>query len=188
MDGGLLDMNTKNTMTLAFVAGDRVTYVDDNGNEFAALIRHWWGSKACSAAHLTYVTDEGSAVHVDNIPRGDGSIPGRHWRPADELGPCPNMERVTNECAPPPFPAEPPITGYRPLSPDNIALMNKVKATFDAVGSVLAEVRYPNRTPDTDDGFRYPADSEEALRNARHHAQTASMWAIRAITRPTGFA
>lgn len=185
MDGGLLNMDTKNKMTLAFVAGDRVTYVDDNGNEFAALIRHWWGGKACSAAHLTYVVGNGAVVHVDNVPRGDGSIPGRHWRPADELAAYPNNKRVTNECVLPPFPAEPPITGYRPLSPDNIALMNKVKATFDAVGGVLAEVRYPTNTVS---GLGFPADAEEALRNARHHAQTASMWAIRAITRPISFA
>lgn len=88
----------------------------------------------------------------------------------------------------PPIPAPPPVTGYRQLTPQDVALMNEAKAAFDVIGNVLAKIRYPNGTPDTVDGLGFPYDAEEALRNARHYAQTASMWAVRAITRPSSFA
>lgn len=86
------------------------------------------------------------------------------------------------------IPPPPPVTGYRQLTPRDVELMNEVKAVFNAVGNVLAMVRYPNGTPDIVDGLGFPADAEEALSHARHHAQTAAMWAVRAITRPSSFA
>lgn len=180
---------TNGMETLDFNPGDRATYIDSNGNVYAALIRKWWGGKF-AAANLTYVTDEGT-VTVDAVPRGDGATPGRHWRAGSEPVMAVTI-RATDipTFSPPPIPAPPPVTGYRQLTQEQVALLNEVKAAFNAVGAVLDKLSSytacPSPSP-SDDPEKFVADGR-CLAIARTEAQTASMWASRAITRPSSFA
>ena len=75
-----------------------------------------------------------------------------------------------------PIPAPPPVAGYRQLTPEDVALMNEVKAAANAFGAVLDKLR----KVDGLDG--------RCISIAATEGQTAAMWACRAITRPTGFA
>lgn len=157
---------------LAFRPGDRVTYVDEAGVPHAALVKVWWGSDEHSTCNLAYVDESESDSYgpllrnVGSVSSHDGSSPGRYWQPADEP--------VTAEAAP--IPAPPPVTGYRQLTPEDVALMNEVKAAANALGAVLDKLA---AHPDTD---------KRAVSIAKTEAQTASMWASRAITRPSSFA
>ena len=74
------------------------------------------------------------------------------------------------------IPAPPPVTGYRQLTERDVELMNKIKAAANAFGAVLDELA---AEPDTD---------KRCVAVAKTEAQTASMWASRAITKPTSFA
>ena len=68
------------------------------------------------------------------------------------------------------IPAPPPVTGYRQLTPED------VKAAVNALGAVLDKLA---AHPDTD---------KRAVAIAKTEAQTAGMWAVRAVTKPSSFA
>lgn len=74
------------------------------------------------------------------------------------------------------IPAPPPVTGYRQLTPEDVALMNETKAAMNALGAVLDKLA---AHPDTD---------KRAVAIAKTEAQTAGMWAVRAVTKPSSFA
>jgi hypothetical protein len=67
------------------------------------------------------------------------------------------------------------ITGYRDLSQDEIDGMNKLKALAEQVRVAL------------DETAAVPNADQRCVAIARTEAQTAFMWAIRAIARPTTF-
>jgi hypothetical protein len=85
----------------------------------------------------------------------------------------------------------PPVSGYRQLSQAEVDAMNTVKAAFNAVGDALTNLAAFVPPPPS-----YPGEPEvsglaidgRCVENARTFAQTAAMWANRAITRPGGFA
>lgn len=74
------------------------------------------------------------------------------------------------------IPAPPPVAGYRQLTPEDVALMNETKAAVNALGAVLDKLA---AHPDTD---------KRAVAIAKTEAQTAGMWAVRAVTKPSSFA
>lgn len=74
------------------------------------------------------------------------------------------------------IPAPPPVTGYRQLTPEDVALMNETKAAVNALGAVLDKLA---AHLDTD---------KRAVAIAKTEAQTAGMWAVRAVTKPSSFA
>ena len=157
---------------LSFRPGDRVTYVDEAGVAHAALVKKWWGADKHAGCNLAYVDESESDSYgpllrnVGSVSSHDGSSPGRYWQPADEP--------VTAEAAP--IPAPIPAIGYRQLTPEDVELMNEVKVATNALGAVLDKLA---AHPDTD---------KRAVSIAKTEAQTASMWASRAITRPSSFA
>lgn len=67
------------------------------------------------------------------------------------------------------------IKGYRDLSPEEIALINEVKAQGVTLGQAL------------DATAQIPNVDQRALSLARTHLQTGMMWLIRSIARPEGF-
>jgi hypothetical protein len=83
----------------------------------------------------------------------------------------------------------PPVSGYRQLSQVEVDLMNEGKAVFNAVGAYLDKLdKYDNRN-EVHVGVADPMNFDHRCLNiARTNAQTAAMWAIRAITKPGGFA
>ena len=70
----------------------------------------------------------------------------------------------------------PEMPGYRDLSPDELAKVKKIKEAYNAVGVVLDSLAC------------IPGFDQRAVAIARTDTQTAAMWAIRAVTRPTSFA
>lgn len=80
----------------------------------------------------------------------------------------------------------PPISGYRQLSQAEVDLMNEGKAVFNAVGAYLDKLQAC--APKSGEiGVGIVTDGR-CVAIARTEAQTAAMWAIRAITKPGGFA
>ena len=75
--------------------------------------------------------------------------------------------------------AVPPVSGYRPLSQAEVDLMNEGKALFNALGAYLDKLAKPGGDIVTDG---------RCISIARTEAQTAAMWAMRAITKPGSFA
>ena len=71
-----------------------------------------------------------------------------------------------------------PITGYRELSPTEIALANEAKDLAAEVGDMIDSLR---RDPNGE-GF-----DQRAVSIAATELQTGFMWLVRAITRPTTF-
>lgn len=67
------------------------------------------------------------------------------------------------------------IKGYRELTADEIALMNEIKAKAEEVGELLAGMAI---TPGLD---------QRCVAIAKTEAQTAFMWAVRAVAQPTTF-
>lgn len=89
------------------------------------------------------------------------------------------------------FHPAPPVSGYRPLSQEEIDAMNAVKTAFNAVGDALTNLAAFVPPPPKFSGE--PAVSGlvvdgRCLAIARTEAQTAAMWACRAISKPGGFA
>lgn len=87
--------------------------------------------------------------------------------------------------------APPTIAGYRVLSPMEIALVNEGKAVFNAVGRYLDKIQSMSEMDAVSlDGG--PPEiliiDQRCVAIARTEAQTASMWAMRAITKPNSFA
>jgi hypothetical protein len=93
----------------------------------------------------------------------------------------------SNEPTPPAQDAEgrfipPPVTGYKPLTPGQIALLNRVKA-------LGAEVDERIRVIAVDAGMDESGNPDpRCLAVARTEFQTAFMWLCRAITKPGTFA
>jgi hypothetical protein len=84
----------------------------------------------------------------------------------------------------------PPVSGYRPLSQEQVDLMNEGKAVFNAVGAYLDKLGSYTPCPapsPSDDPAKFTTDGR-CVSIARTEAQTAAMWAMRAITKPGGFA
>lgn len=87
----------------------------------------------------------------------------------------------------------PPVSGYRPLTQQQVDLMNKGKAIFEQVGAYLDELATYSPAPGPQPGPQ-PGEKEclttdpRSIAIARTEAQTAAMWAMRAITKPGGFA
>ncbi len=67
------------------------------------------------------------------------------------------------------------IKGYRELSPDEIALMNRVKAKAEEVGALVGELQ------------QVAGLDQSAVSIARTELQTGFMWAVRSIAQPTTF-
>lgn len=67
------------------------------------------------------------------------------------------------------------ITGYRDLSAEEIALMNRIKQQAAEVGSLIHQLA---TTPGID---------QRAVSLARTELQTGFMWAVRAVAQPTSF-
>lgn len=89
---------------------------------------------------------------------------------------------------PEPIHPVPPVSGYRPLSQEQVDLMNEGKAAFNAVGAFLDKLAsYQPPSPNDDETGRTTINPR-SLAIARTEAQTAAMWAMRAITKPGGFA
>ena len=70
----------------------------------------------------------------------------------------------------------PPIKGYRTLTPDEIDVMNAIKAFGDGLGAMVAELA---ERPDIDKRW---------LGIAATHLQQGLMAATRSVARPTTFA
>lgn len=82
----------------------------------------------------------------------------------------------------------PPVSGYRQLSQAEVDLMNEGKALFSAVGHYLDKLHGLSMPPIGEDYPNRPAPDGRCIAIARTEAQTAAMWAMRAITKPSGFA
>jgi len=83
----------------------------------------------------------------------------------------------------------PPVSGYRQLSQTEVDLMNEGKAVFNAVGAYLDKLDKYDYRDEVQVGVADPLRLDNRCLNiARTNAQTAAMWAIRAITKPGGFA
>ena len=67
------------------------------------------------------------------------------------------------------------ITGYRELSPEEIALMNRVKAKAEEVGALISELQQAGGL------------DQRGVAIARTELQTGFMWAVRSIAQPTTF-
>ncbi len=80
----------------------------------------------------------------------------------------------------------PPVSGYRQLSQAEVDLMNEGKAVFNAVGAYLDKLASIGK--DDAKVSESVAIDHRCVAIARTEAQTAAMWAIRAITKPGGFA
>jgi hypothetical protein len=65
--------------------------------------------------------------------------------------------------------------GARDLDKQKVIRINAVKAAFDELGEALDDLKHQ---PDID---------QRALALAKTNAQTAAMWAVRAIAQPAGF-
>jgi hypothetical protein len=88
------------------------------------------------------------------------------------------------------------IAGYRELSADEIALMNKIKELGAALGalhdSIAARLQDEFRdlvTEGATDDAEYDAVNAalDAAGNAKLNLQTGIMWLTRAVARPKGF-
>ena len=75
---------------------------------------------------------------------------------------------------PDPAPAQPgsTIKGYRELAPDEVRRINTIKDNFDNVVSYLTTLR---------DAY-HDAETQRMFSVAITNAETASMWAVRAVT------
>jgi len=71
------------------------------------------------------------------------------------------------------------ISGYRDLSEDEIALMNRVKAKEAEMVDLLAEVEDATRAAGDHEAGRWAS-------LARTHLETGFMFAVKAIARPDG--
>lgn len=67
------------------------------------------------------------------------------------------------------------ITGYRELTPGEIAAMNEVKAKAEEVGALISRLQ---ATAGLD---------QRAVAIAKTELQTGFMWAVRSIAQPTTF-
>jgi hypothetical protein len=67
------------------------------------------------------------------------------------------------------------IKGYRDLSSEEIALMNKVKEKAEEIGAIIEELKNA-------EGL-----DQRAVAIAKTELQTGFMWAVRAIAQPTTF-
>lgn len=67
------------------------------------------------------------------------------------------------------------IAGYRDLSAEEIARVNDIKALADKVGALFEALDYCAGT------------DKRCVAIAREYAQTAFMWTVRAVTKPTTF-
>lgn len=103
---------------------------------------------------------------------------------------APDAGRAPSNEPDPPQPAKdsagrfipPPITGYKPLTPGQVALLNRVKA-------LGAEVDERIRVIAVDAAMDESGDPDQrCLAVARTEFQTAFMWLCRAITKPGTFA
>ena len=76
------------------------------------------------------------------------------------------------------------ITGYRDLSQDEIARMNRIKELDRQVGELWREV---NAHPATADGAVPDGNGvdKRSLALARTHLETGFMWFVRSIAQPT---
>ena len=75
------------------------------------------------------------------------------------------------------------ISGYRDLSPEEIALVNSIKELAEEVNETINVVA---ALPITD-GAEVSENPARALNIARTELQTGFMWLIRAVARPKGF-
>ena len=82
----------------------------------------------------------------------------------------------------------PPVSGYRQLSQAEVDLMNEGKAAFNAVGAFLDKLDKLDEHSAVWVGIEEPIIDKRCVAIARTEAQTAAMWAMRAITKPSGFA
>ncbi|MDD4556233.1 MAG: hypothetical protein PHE89_02745 [Alphaproteobacteria bacterium] len=73
------------------------------------------------------------------------------------------------------MPEETKITGYKPLSDEQKALMNEIKAKGNELGALFDEL------------FEREDVDKRSLSIAKTEAQTALMWANRAVAQPTTF-
>ena len=76
------------------------------------------------------------------------------------------------------------VAGYRELTEEDFADMNELKALYQAVIDKLDEMAAANGQP-------IPGESPgkydgRCIAVAKTETQTASMWAVRAITKPEG--
>ncbi len=67
------------------------------------------------------------------------------------------------------------IKGYRDLSPEEIALMNRVKEQGELLGKLVQEMSHN------------PMLDEEMLREGRMHLKIGIMLLVRSIAQPTTF-
>lgn len=81
--------------------------------------------------------------------------------------PIPEIEEETKAA-----PAPDPVAGYHPLSPDEVRRVNLVKREFDGAIAMLKTLR---------DAY-HDAEVQRMFAVAITNAETASMWAVRAIT------
>lgn len=149
---------------LAFRPGDRVTYVDEAGKAHAALVERWHETHENGTCNIIYTENDSTRRVLSVLRKGSPGCSGnRYWQP--------DGEPVSGS-----IPAPPPVTGYRQLTPEDVTLMNETKAAVNALGAVLDKLA---AHPDTD---------KRAVAIAKTEAQTAGMWAVRAVTKPSSFA
>jgi len=67
------------------------------------------------------------------------------------------------------------ITGYKDFDQAKVDTINKIKAQFNQLGELMEELQ---AMPDLD---------KRALAIAKTDAQTAAMWAVRAVAQPASF-
>jgi hypothetical protein len=87
------------------------------------------------------------------------------------------------------------IKGYRDLTEQEIALMNRIKELGEQTKTLLGEIidlRYKQQH-DVCEGLKSPIsyqqtnESLRALLNAKDHLQTGQMWFVRALALPDSF-
>lgn len=84
------------------------------------------------------------------------------------------------------------IKGYRDLSPQEIAMMNKIKALAEQAGSLVAELRSipqtpPLQEPGPNDGWFGSTIDQRWVSVGATDLQTAFMALTRAVAQPTTF-
>jgi len=86
-----------------------------------------------------------------------------------------------------------PVTGYRQLTPEQVALMNKIKALGNQVGELVAELRQMPATPAS--GVPLPAQhgmsaslDQRWVSIGATHLQEGFMALNRAVAQPSTFA
>lgn len=89
--------------------------------------------------------------------------------------------------------ASQPVTGYRQLTPEQVALMNRIKALGNEVGALVAELRAMPATPAH--GVPYPAQhgllaslDQRWVSIGATHLQEGFMALNRAVAQPSTFA